>query len=515
MLLLSPRRWRRIIWLCIGGIAVVLVLLVGGFALLRYQGQRDLAQALAETDRLDPYWRLDYLEAHRRPLPPPGQNGYDHLLATAAIMPAGWPRLTITRAEIDVFDRHLASAALAKSLSVHDRFSPNLLNEDQATALRPEIERAKDCFASARRIVDFPNGRSPPIKPMNVHINSATSLYMGVLDLAKMLVVDGRERIFDGDISGALADVRAMLHMSRVIEGEPDLMTQLMRKVIFNIACDLFERTLAGGVPSESELALVQKEFEQERACDGCLVGILGQRAAVDRLLEAAQNGEVSREDLKSLFFGPSVTGENIFQRLVLTWRMALLSGNLPRQRAVNLRSCNELVRLARLPIRERFAKLHAHIAQEQKHSNPLFGWIDLSGLGASVYGRYLEDELAVDAAGWGAVVGAAAERFRLANQRWPINLEELTPKYLKSIPPDPYTGEPLRMARKGPMIVLYSVGVNLRDDGGTLDPRFGGSRGADVGFILHDPNHRRLPGKPFVFPQKAEKSQESDSRQK
>ena len=192
---------------------------------------------------------------------------------------------------------------------------------------------------------------------------------------------------------------------------------------------------------------------------------------------------------------------------------MALLSGNLPGQRAADLRSCNELVRIARLPYGERFAKLHAHIVHEQKRSNRLLDWIDLAL--PILYGRYLEDEVEIDATGWGAVVGAAVERFRLTNNRWPNNLDELTPKYLKSIPPDPYTGEPLRMARKGPMVILYSVGVNLRDDGGALDSRFEGSNGADVGFILHDPKYRRQPGKPFVFPDNSAGTQKRGNQKK
>ena len=40
--------------------------------------RQDLAAAIAETDRLDPGWRFDDLEAQRQ-LPPPAQNaGADH-----------------------------------------------------------------------------------------------------------------------------------------------------------------------------------------------------------------------------------------------------------------------------------------------------------------------------------------------------------------------------------------------------------------------------------------------------
>jgi hypothetical protein len=48
--------------------------------------------------------------------------------------------------------------------------------------------------------------------------------------------------------------------------------------------------------------------------------------------------------------------------------------------------------------------------------------------------------------------------------------LEELVPRYLPQIPPDPYTGRSLLLTRGDGFITVYSVGSDLQDDGGSID---------------------------------------------
>jgi len=66
-----------------------------------------------------------------------------------------------------------------------------------------------------------------------------------------------------------------------------------------------------------------------------------------------------------------------------------------------------------------------------------------------------------------------AVESYRLANARaLPDSLEQLTPKFLDAITPDPYTGRPLRYAKTAPRgFVVYSVGQDRTDDAGKARP--------------------------------------------
>jgi hypothetical protein len=61
-----------------------------------------------------------------------------------------------------------------------------------------------------------------------------------------------------------------------------------------------------------------------------------------------------------------------------------------------------------------------------------------------------------------------ALEQFRAAhNNRYPAGLSELTPSYLNAVLTDPFDGQPLRYRNQGTGYVLYSIGPDLKDDGG------------------------------------------------
>ena len=68
------------------------------------------------------------------------------------------------------------------------------------------------------------------------------------------------------------------------------------------------------------------------------------------------------------------------------------------------------------------------------------------------------------------ARVACALERFRLAHGNYPESLEVLAPQFIKTLPHDIINGQPLhyRHTENG-NFVLYSVGWNETDDGGTI----------------------------------------------
>jgi hypothetical protein len=87
-----------------------------------------------------------------------------------------------------------------------------------------------------------------------------------------------------------------------------------------------------------------------------------------------------------------------------------------------------------------------------------------LSDIGRSyAYAQTLLDETRL---------ACALERHRLANGNYPASLDPLAPAFLPVLPRDVMNGEPLhyRLGDDGGY-VLYSVGWNLRDDGGKSEP--------------------------------------------
>ena len=66
--------------------------------------------------------------------------------------------------------------------------------------------------------------------------------------------------------------------------------------------------------------------------------------------------------------------------------------------------------------------------------------------------------------------------------------------KFLDSIPVDPYDGKPLRLKRMPDGLLIYSVGPDGKDNGGTIDPEQPYSPGSDMGLRLWDIDSRRQP---------------------
>jgi hypothetical protein len=75
------------------------------------------------------------------------------------------------------------------------------------------------------------------------------------------------------------------------------------------------------------------------------------------------------------------------------------------------------------------------------------------------------------------AAVACELERYRLANGQFPETLEALRPQFIEKLPQDIINGEPLKYRRADDgQFVLYSVGWNETDDGGTTGLNKAGS---------------------------------------
>ncbi len=77
---------------------------------------------------------------------------------------------------------------------------------------------------------------------------------------------------------------------------------------------------------------------------------------------------------------------------------------------------------------------------------------------------QYFEE---ADARHNAARIALAMTRYAQQHGRYPPALGDLAPQYLKQVPNDPFTGLPFKLIQRGGMLVLYSIGADLKDDGG------------------------------------------------
>jgi len=99
-------------------------------------------------------------------------------------------------------------------------------------------------------------------------------------------------------------------------------------------------------------------------------------------------------------------------------------------------------------------------------------------------------------------LAAVAVERYRIQHDAWPKSLDDVVKAgLLKEVPPDPYDGKPLRFKRTPIGVIVYSIGMNKVDDGGTLTRGNPNAPNADFGFELWDPQQRGVA--PLPEPEK------------
>jgi hypothetical protein len=466
--------------------SVILLLLVGvpvGVCvyLVLAAGWR-LREAVAEADRLDPAgWRLEQLEAQRAVLPD-DRNAAAAVIAAGPLLPrSGWPPWEFP-------DPMGPPDALKESFDA--LAPPQLLAAPQAAALERELKPVAPALAAARRLADLPEGRYP-ITYTPDYITTLIPHQQDARVVATLLKYDAMRRAQDRDLDGALESCRALVNAGRSIGDEPMTVSQLVRLACRATAVQALERTLAQGQPSEAALLTTQRLLEKEEAEPLELIAARGERAGMDRLLQALQSGQVplSRQDLQltAAFSGP---GSGAAPTTAESWILHA-PGNIESQRAAMLRCLTQYVEIAKLPAEQqppRIAQLEATLKDQPvlvRVFCPAMGKIAASCQRSRAQLRC-------------AAAATAAERYRLAQNRWPDSPDALVSAgYLSAVPTDPYDGKPLRWRRLDDGVVIYSIGPDGEDNGGKLDRNNPTAAGTDLGFRLWDVSRHRQPPPP------------------
>jgi hypothetical protein len=254
------------------------------------------------------------------------------------------------------------------------------------------------------------------------------------------------------------------------------------------IAVNRIQRTLAQGQPSDAALRQLQDLLEKEEAEPLMLYALRGERAGVDQLLEAVQAGTIKTtgRDLVKMAGKSGLPPE---EQPTLVETLSLSSGVvLTAHRAAMLRYLTRAVEIAKLPPEEQYARFEEWKATRK--DQPVLVRVLVPALSKVANASRRTGTLLRCAA-----VAVAAERYRRDKGHWPETLAALQEAgYLRAVPADLYDGRPLRWRRLADGVVVYSVGLDGRDDGGKLHPWNPEAPGTDLGFRLWDADKRRQP---------------------
>jgi len=447
--------------------AVPGLLIIGWYAYQSSTAAKFLQSTIAQTDRLDPGWRLEELAARREQIPDEKNSALqlieaDRSLPPFTIEPSQWPMKRLDE-------------AIRGNLLPEEQ-----LPESRTQVLTVELRKLAVTVRQARRLAGMPYGRFPDNEDANMaHFWSNMEKVRRIAGLLRYdILLLAQERKVDQ----AIDSCRALINAGRSLRSEPSLMAQYYHVSLWRQPVRNIERVLAQGEPSEAVLVNLQHLLETEAGESLLVKGLRGERAALFQLLQDLQNGKTGA--FKEMGLLGAVRKDQLVNPEDL---QLLVSALLPYQRAALLNIQNQLVEIAKLPLNQQRAA--ANQLSVTLRDSPL-----LVRTSFSVIGRMDTTFLQASAEIRCALVMVAVERFRLAHGHWPGALQELLPQFIDKIPDDPYTGSRLlyRLLLDG--VVIYSVGPDGVDNGGLIRAKARNVPAADIGVRLWDPSHRRQP---------------------
>jgi hypothetical protein len=335
--------------------------------------------------------------------------------------------------------------------------------------------------------------------------------------LAQHLKASALLDLHDGQLVAAANQIEDMLRITRTLQEEPILISQLVRHSILDFALHATWQALQYPGWSDSELASLQnawqelefldpmeKALEMERAVAiqtyarmrssvnfaGQAVGVFG--------IGSAPGGPSAINSVGDLFdYVDHHAGEMVGRGLVIpVWQFAW-----SRQDELDyLQSVQILIDASRACAREASAAPARQAAREIAARQQQRGSFDLwrhfmSRQIAGALERSIDKAVTAAAERELVVAAIALERHRLGHGHPPAALADLVPEFVPTVPRDYWGARPLSYLAQGQTgPVLYAVGRDGKDDGG--DPAPADPMNAKV--LL-------LEGRDVVWPSRAE----------
>ena len=306
--------------------------------------------------------------------------------------------------------------------------------------------------------------------------------------VADVLAIDARRAALAGDGETALADVRAILGITRQIQESPCLIISIVAANKQLVAFATVEEVLraqpdlwAPGQMRDLAHLIAAAEIQWRR-------GFEGERAMFYDIIQRFYTDD-GQGDGHLAFRGPQ--GLNVFDAFSRFMSSTGRGGDWSENDSLAMLAMPALSMLAgsrqeTVEIYDEFIN-HAIVRIE----TPLWKQHELPDLEADLpvrrdgalatlrnrfvnlvvpaYDKVRDKIATLRGERDGALIGIALELYHREHSAWPKSLAELSPRWLPAVPMDPITGTPLGYTVVDDRPVVYSVGVDRDDDGGRI----------------------------------------------
>ncbi len=312
-------------------------------------------------------------------------------------------------------------------------------------------------FAEVRRGLGFPSFRypvdyTPGVATLVPHL---AQLIGGARMLALKAALDGES----GELPAWRTDVEMILKLARTLDGDPLVISFLVRSSMTRIASKAVGRQLNLAAPSDDDCKLLQMAFASTMETNVLPSALIGERAI---------GIGVFQMDMAKLEQMGGEEWDKSVKPAQLNWFLSA-TGFRDRDERFYLDSIEKAIAIAKLPPPQSLVLTNqmAEIADEARKKLYIFTSMIVAGLGKAT----VKD--ATDRAEASFVIAALGiEMYRRAHQQQlPESLSELIPEYLRMVPIDPFDGKEIRYKQNGKGYLLYSVDADGIDNGGEVRP--------------------------------------------
>jgi hypothetical protein len=453
------------------------VIVVGGFvrpdlgpqieAIVRGSRAR-LERAVAETDRLDPHWRMADLLKHRKEIPDE-HNAARKADEVIRLLPVGWGNTGPGQTRVEI---RLVGDLIALPLDAEP-------DDEQVELMQTVLDPVAQAVQSARELAGMPEGRHEIIPARNP-LETPLKETQQTRTAARLLLLDAYRRVHEGDAEGGVESCRALLNTARAIGDEPFLPSQLVRLANDGSAIRAIERVQSQGEPSDTALAGLQSALAGEAETPWMLIALRGERAMFFDLVEKLASGELTAADLSSEDPGSDRGREPASWATPDFYR---------HNQALGLERLNRAIEIAQEPLPDWTRLWQRWQAEIRPPDDPAENRADtIVSLLLPEVSFFAQAEVGARARLRAAVLLTASTRYKLAHGNWPEAASDLVPEFLAEVPADPFTGDPMRLVQRDGDLVAYALGTDRADDGGNLHPMNESTiEGFDVGAQLSD----------------------------
>ncbi len=257
----------------------------------------------------------------------------------------------------------------------------------------------------------------------------------------------------------ATADIVTVLELARTLDGEPFLISQLVRLMLFKRAAATLENRANSSPLNSEEITLLNSAFMKSNVGDSAVLGLIGDRSGTIPYFT------ISREELARMRPSPEVADREKYSPLpcygpaILRWigyyELDYCSYLIGMNKALTVLSNPP-------PLNLKASGYFARAGEDSKSRQRTLSAQTLSGY-ANVASR-ANEAVAQQRI---TLTALALESFQNEHGKLPEKLEELVPHFLKEVPEDPFTGLDLEYRRTAKGYVIYSVGPDRKDNGG------------------------------------------------